>query len=95
MAKQTKITIQTREVWLLHRPAGMPQGWCEKCGNWVELVTPDEAAQLTGVSVRGIFRQIEQAQLHFSETPAGSVRLCLPALIARISSGSATAQTEL
>lgn len=88
MLKQTRITVETQAVWVVHRPAGTPQGWCEQCSNWVALVTPDEAAQLTGQSVRSIFRQIEEMQLHFIETPTGNVWLCLPTLLTEIQTGA-------
>jgi hypothetical protein len=81
-AKQTKITIETREVWIVRRPGKVERAWCVSCAAWVEMVTPEEAAHLTNSGVRVIFRWIEQARLHFSETPAGNVMLCLPSLLA-------------
>jgi len=81
-SKQTKITIETREVWIIRRPDHVVRGWCGRCAAWVEMVTGEEAAHLIGVGVRAIFRWIEQARLHFTETPAGSVMICLPSLLA-------------
>lgn len=83
--KKTEVRIETRETWTIRH--GQPvrearQGWCLSCGAQVELITPDEAALVTGLGLRQIFRHIEQAQLHFLETPAGGVLLCLPSLLA-------------
>lgn len=82
MAKKTEVTIETREVWIIRRPDQAVRIWCAGCAAWVEMVTPEEAAHQTSVGVRIIFRWIEQARLHFTETPAGSVMICLPSLLA-------------
>ncbi len=90
MAQRTEITIETREVWVVHKLPEQekgtlnPQAWCQFCETRVELVTPDEAAALTGKSLREIFRQIEQMEFHFLETPTGGVMLCLPSLLYQI-----------
>lgn len=83
-AKKTEITIETHETWIIRRtqPAPQaPQGWCSRCDAQATLLTPEDAARLTGSSLRQLFRQIEQAQIHFLETPEGNVWLCLPSLI--------------
>lgn len=82
--KRKKITIETREVWIVRRPktaTHKTSGWCETCAAEVELVTADEASRLTGQSVRAIFRQIELTQLHFLESPSGGILLCLASLM--------------
>jgi hypothetical protein len=80
--KQKKITIETREIWVIRRQKKAAHGWCVVCGVEVELVTADEASRLTGASVRAIFRQIELSQLHFVESPEGGILICLPSLLA-------------
>ena len=81
-AKKTEIKIETREVWIVHRPQHEAQAWCPLCAAQVELLRPEEAAQLIGIGIRLLFRLLEQAQLHFLETPAGGVLICLPSLLA-------------
>lgn len=78
--KKTEVTIETREIWTIRRAQPARQGWCFSCSALVELVTPEEASLITSTGLRQIFRQIEQAQIHFLETPAGGVMLCLPSL---------------
>ncbi len=83
--KQKKITIETREVWVIRRPKSVAcpvNGWCALCSAVVELVTADEASLLVGVSIRELFRRIELSQLHFLESPTGGILLCLPSLMA-------------
>ncbi|HMY72946.1 MAG TPA: hypothetical protein PLQ88_14105 [Blastocatellia bacterium] len=81
--KKTEIKIETREIWTIRRAQPARHGWCFSCNARVELVTPEEASLVTGTGLRQIFRQIEQAQIHFLETPAGGVLLCLPSLVAK------------
>lgn len=84
-AKKTEIRIETREIWTIRRAQPIRQvrqGWCLSCGAQVELITPEEAALVTSLGLREIFRQIEQAQVHFLETTAGEVLICLPSLLA-------------
>lgn len=79
-SKKTEITVETREIWRIRRQRLPTWAWCGDCEKRVELVTPEEAAQLTSGSLRQIFRQIEQAQLHFMETPSGNVWVCAASL---------------
>ena len=91
--KKTEISIETHETWVIHRlgqcaeARAESQAWCQICAAAVELLTPDEAAALTGKSLRQIFRQIEQMQLHFLETPTGKILICLPSLLADAKDG--------
>ncbi|HQR36444.1 MAG TPA: hypothetical protein PLK30_27210 [Blastocatellia bacterium] len=82
MPTKMTITTETHEVWVYRRPKKQVRGWCETCSAEVELLTADEAARLTGGSLRGIFRQIELDQLHFQEAPTGEISICLPSLLA-------------
>ena len=82
MSKKKTITIETHEVLVIRRPKKQASGWCDKCAAIVELLTADQAAQMKGVSVRVIFRQIELDQFHFWESEAGGILLCLPSVLA-------------
>ena len=92
MTKKIEVTIETNEVWVIYRPQGFSQGRqktterCPVCEAWGEFLTPEEAATLTGKSLRHIFRQIETAQLHFLETQAGGVLLCLSSVVSGVRS---------
>lgn len=76
----TEITVQTDEAFVIRRPAGSPHATCVQCGSSAPMVTPEEAAVLFTVAVRVIYREIEAGQVHFEETPAGSVAVCLDSL---------------
>jgi hypothetical protein len=80
--RRTEITIQTREVVVLHRtPAENPmRAWCDACRAERAFVAPEEAAALAGVSLRAIFRRIEEGRLHYTETHQGLVRVCFESI---------------
>jgi len=40
-----------------------------------------EAAVLSGVSVRTVYRRVEAGKVHFLETPLGALRVCLHSLL--------------
>lgn len=50
----------------------------------VKMVTPEAAAVVAGVSTRTVYRWVEAGKIHFAETPAGLVLVCLNSLLKRI-----------
>jgi len=44
-------------------------------------VTADEAANLAGVTARTVYRWVEQGKVHFTETAAGKVLVCVNSLV--------------
>ena len=46
----------------------------------VEMITPDEAAKLAGMSSRSLYRLVEAESIHFTETHDGSLLICLNSL---------------
>ena len=77
-------TTLTREVWVVRRGAGIsaprPLEWCPGCAGPSEMLTPDEAAALAGVSPRVINEWAEAARLHSVETSDGALLICLNSL---------------
>ena len=83
ITKRTRITAETERVLIVRRRGIEAQGWCEGCGEQVKLVTPQTAGTVIGVKVRTICRMVESNNLHFSETPNGSLLICLNSLFQR------------
>jgi hypothetical protein len=79
--KRTEVTIQTREVILLH-PAGLSRSlaWCPACRRETQFAIPELAAALSGVTQRTIYRWVEDEKVHFRETPAGVLLVCAESL---------------
>ena len=59
-----------------------PPSWCNGCQTATQLLSPDLAATISGLTLRTLFRWIESGHIHFVETPEGQVLICLPSLTA-------------
>jgi hypothetical protein len=76
LIRRREVTIQTSETFVLRSSQITCGITCTECASGVAMLTPDAAASLFGVPSRWIYRWIETGQLHFQETPAGSVLVC-------------------
>jgi hypothetical protein len=84
--KRTVTTIETHQVMVVRRPAGVSLVQCPACLKEVEMVTLEEAALLAGVSLRDICRRVGADHLHFVETAEGGF-VCTSSLLNKVSSG--------
>jgi hypothetical protein len=81
---RTEITIEVDELLLIGtRRGGSVRIWCPECETEVAMVTPEQAAAAVGVSSRMIYRWMEEAKVHFTEEPGGSLLVCADSLQAR------------
>ena len=71
MSRRRRIEITVENRLLVLRRAVHPSVWCAVCPVPVQMLTPEEAAALTQVSTRWLYRQLEAGQIHFVETPEG------------------------
>ena len=78
--RRIEITVDRRRVVVLSRRNRSVHAWCGTCDEQVQMVTPDEAAQLCQVSTRTIYRRIETGRFHFTETEKGFSLICLQSL---------------
>ena len=73
-------TIESHEYWVVKMPDQRPREiLCGACPNASEMLTPQEAAEQTGVSQRTVFRWIDEGSVHFAETAEGFL-VCLAPL---------------
>lgn len=49
---------------------------CEECASEVTLLAPEEAALVSGLSVRAIYRLVEAGLIHYKETADGLLLVC-------------------
>ena len=80
MRKRTVTTIETHQIVFVRRPEGAAPAWCPACLREVDAAPLEQAALLTGVSLRDICRRVGADQLHFIETADGGL-VCLPSLL--------------
>jgi hypothetical protein len=78
--KRTEITIESETTLILRRRAEAVQAWCGPCGAESQMLTPDAAAELAGVTTRTIYVRVEGGELHFKELPDGTLLICRPSL---------------
>ena len=60
-------------------------GWCSACDRHVWIATPQAAAAAIGTTVRGVYRGLERGGVHYRETTAGEIAVCMPSLIESVS----------
>lgn len=81
MKRRIEINVKTeRLVVVSHRRSSRMMGWCDLCASPSAMLTVDEAAALASSSARRIYRRVEAGELHFMETPEGSLLVCLNSL---------------
>ena len=79
--RRTEVLIETEvEIEIKRRTRRLMPVWCEECGTAVELVPPDVAALVAGVSARAVFGWVEAGRVHVTETPDGALLVCLASL---------------
>lgn len=78
--KRTEIVVELDEVFVIRSRQTMSFAWCAECGDQVQMLTPDRAATITGLSPRHIYRWIEERRIHFSETSEGHLLICQSSL---------------
>jgi hypothetical protein len=84
MRRTTNTTTVTHQMILTRRSAGAGKDiWCAQCGGAIRMVALEDAMRLSTLSSRAIYRLIEEAQIHFTETVDGLVMIC-PATLLRL-----------
>lgn len=84
MKKRTQITeisVETNERIVVRHARRVLFAWCAECGGRVRVFTPEEAAQVAGVSSRAVYCHIENGTVHFTETPDGKLFVCVNSLL--------------
>ena len=76
MNRKRKIEITVENTLLIIRRSPLPPVWCVECPAPTQMLAPEEAAALLGVSTRAIYARAEAGQLHFVETPEGKLLVC-------------------
>jgi len=79
--KRTEITVETERTLVIRRRYRAVEAWCDECNAMVIMIRPDQAAAVSGRSLRAIFNDIERAALHFAEQADGMILICLNSLL--------------
>lgn len=73
------MTIKTERLLIMSRGRSLFSP-CASCGDEVRMLTVDQAASLSRVNSREIYREVEAGELHFMETIEGSLLICFNSL---------------
>lgn len=76
MKHRKEIIIETHQVQVIHCRKPETWLWCNPCSATVRMVTAEEAAALAQVKIRTIYRWAEAGELHFTESPEGTLLIC-------------------
>lgn len=81
IVRAAEVTIETEESTLVRTTKGRQTSlmWCPACRRQVEMITPEQAARIAGVSTRTIYRLIESGSVHFIEK-SGDLWICFSVL---------------
>ena len=83
MAKQTKITIETESLLVLHGRTSI-RGWCPQCGAEGEMVALESTAVVSNLAPAAVTEWFASQELHRSQAADGSPLICLNSLLKRV-----------
>jgi hypothetical protein len=79
--RKTEKAVEIHEFYVVRTTSGSLPALCAECSAGdAFMVTPEQAALVTHIPLRMIYRLIESAAVHFKETPTGSLVICLKSL---------------
>jgi len=80
---RTESSVEIDDVLVVNRWGRSVDGWCAGCNTETTLVTPEDAAALTGVGARFVYRLIELGEIHSQDAPGDLLLVCLVSLLER------------
>jgi hypothetical protein len=78
---RTECSVEIDDVFVVKRVGRSVEGWCAGCGCAATLVTPEDAATLTGTGARSIYRLVEAGEIHWADGPEHLLLICLASLL--------------
>jgi hypothetical protein len=78
--KRTEITIEFEEVIQAASQRRLTRAWCPACSSEAQMLTPDQAAEMTQATVRAVNQRVEEGSVHFLETADGRLWVCANSL---------------
>ena len=80
--RKTEIRLEVEEVVAI-RPQRILLAHCLWCRKQMRMVAANEAALISGLSTREVYRLVEAGQLHFIEGQNGLLFVCVASLAQR------------
>lgn len=80
VARRYEITVE-REFLSVKSQAGQgSRAHCPDCGREVQMLPPELAAEVAGITARMIYRWVEEKRVHFIEPASGVLLICSESL---------------
>ena len=79
--RRTRTTVEKHEVLVIKGSRRLGRILCNECSGPVALVTLEEAAKISGLNSRAIYRLIEDGLVHFVESEVGIGLICPATLL--------------
>lgn len=71
--KKRRVEITVEQNWLvIQRGSSASITMCDRCATPSVMLAPEEAATLTGVTARALYRAVEAGRIHFCELQNGA-----------------------
>ena len=79
--RRTEQTVEIHEFYVIRPASGSLPALCLECSTGdAIMVAPEQAAAMTQVPVRMIYRWVETGGIHYREGSDGSIVVCLKSL---------------
>ena len=86
MGRKKEERIEIHERLIVRNASGSLPALCDECSVRDSiLLSPEQAATVTGIPERLIYQWVEAGAIHFREAPNGKVIVCIKTLISRSS----------
>ena len=83
MAKETRITIETESVVILHGRK-LLSAWCARCGDDVEMIPIDGLGVISNLMPPEVEVWMQSEDLHYTITADGAPLICLNSMLKRV-----------
>lgn len=80
MTNKLSVSLERHEIKFLSRPRIAGKAFCAECQKEVRWLVPEEAMVLAEISLRNVFRLIENGNFHFFENAEGFLLVCAESL---------------
>ncbi len=75
-----EFSVEKYETFSIRRGRPITYVRCSGCRCKVQMLSPEDAAKLIGISTRKIYSDVEAGKTHFVESADGSIIVCLDSL---------------
>ena|SRR5580692_3386260 len=85
--RRTEITVQTGQIWIV-RKSHSTRGWCPECRCESDMVSPNEAASLAGITQPRLSSPSHGKNWHWTVDSRGAPLVCVASVLSSRQGGS-------